>query len=301
MCARSVGLEPFTGGGQGQNNDQQERDCIFTCKLLCCKCSFCHRVAAKERHKSQLLSKLHRNKICERCFLCRSLEFCKSCHKCPNCCYNSTCRVKVTSVLGEVGSSGFESKGSHNTQRGLHPPLPVQTKFSQLTNCHTQLCQSTETVQPFGGTVSANEQKCSGTGSKPKLTGFLLGFFFGTQTQQPVETYPGPEHLEHLPKHRVVQNGDPRDIKNLPTARGVGHLHRLQGRILPYTNSQSVQEVHAFSHPESVLLVQSPTIWPVHSTYGVHSGGQRSQTDGFTERYKSPPVPRQLVSSIHRP
>ena len=40
-------------------------------------------VATKERRKSQLLSNVHRNKICERCFLCRSLEFCKSCHKCP--------------------------------------------------------------------------------------------------------------------------------------------------------------------------------------------------------------------------
>ena len=263
-----------------------------TCKLLCCKCSFCHRVATKERHKSQLLLQSHRNKICKRCFLCRSLEFCKSCHKCPNCCYKSTCRGKVTSVLGEVGSSGFESKSSHNTERGLHPPLPVETQSNQVTNCHKQLCQPTETVQPFGGTVSAYEQKCSGTGSKPKLTGFLQPAIFGTQTQQPVETYSGPEHLEHLPKHRVVQNGDPRDNKNLPTARGVGHLHRLQGRILPYTNSQSVQEVYAFSHPGSVLTVKSPTIWPVHSTYGVHSGGQRGKTDGFTERYKNPPVPR---------
>ena len=128
-----------------------------------------------------------------------------------------------------------------------------------------------------------DEQKCSGTGSKPKLPGFLQPAIFGTQTQQPVETYPGPEHLEHLPKHRVVQNGDPRDNKNLPAARGVGYLHRLQGRILPYTNSQSVQEVHAFSRPGSVLPVQSPTLWPVHSTHGVHSGGQRGQTDGLTE------------------
>ena len=299
MCARSVGLEPFTGGGQGQNNDQQERDCIFTCKLFCCRCSFCHRVAAKERHKSQLLSKLHRNKICERCFLCRSLEFCKSCHKCPSCCYNSTCRVKVTSVLGEVGALGLSSKVVTILREGY--TLHFQFRPNHVTNCHKQLCQSTETVQPFGGTVSADEQKCSGSGSKPKLTGFLQPAIFGTQTQPPVETYPGPEHLEHLPKHRVVQNGDPRDNKNLPTARGVGHLHRLQGRILPYTNSQSVREVHAFSHPGSALPVQSPTIWPVHSTYGVHSGGQRGQTDGFTERYKNPPVPRRLVGESHIP
>ena len=116
-----------------------------------------------------------------------------------------------------------------------------------------------------------------------------------------METYPGPEHLEHLPKHRVVQNGDPRDNKNLPTHRGVGHLHSLQGRILPHTNSQSVQEVHVFSHPGSVLPVQSPTLWSVHSTHGVHSGGQRGQTDGFTEWYKNPPVSKRLVGESHIP
>ena len=122
---------------------------------------------------------------------------------------------------------------------------------------------------------------------------------FGTQTQQLVETHPGPEHSEHLPKHRVVQNGDPRDNKNLPAGRGVGHVHRLQGRVLPHTNSQSVQEVHAFSHPGSVLPVQGPTLWSVHSTHGVHSGGQGDQTDGFTEGYKNPPVPRRLGGESH--
>ena len=35
---------------------------------MSCKCSFCFRVATKERRKSQLLSQVHRNKICERCF-----------------------------------------------------------------------------------------------------------------------------------------------------------------------------------------------------------------------------------------
>ena len=116
-----------------------------------------------------------------------------------------------------------------------------------------------------------------------------------------METYPGPEHIEHLRKHRVVQNGNPRDNKDLPSDRGVGHLHRLQGCILPHANPQSVQEVHAFSHPGSDLPVQSPTLWSVHSTYGVHSGGQRGQTDGLTEGYKNPPVTRRLVGESHMP
>ena len=46
-CARSE--KPFTSDSQGQRLDQQERDCKFTCKLLCCKCSFCFWVATKER------------------------------------------------------------------------------------------------------------------------------------------------------------------------------------------------------------------------------------------------------------
>ena len=229
------------------------------------------------------------------CFLCRSLEFCKYCHKCLNCCHKSTCRAKGYS------SSGFNSKSSHHTERGLHPSPPVQTQPNQVTNGHKLLCQSTKAVSPFGGTVSADKQKCSRTGSKPKRTGFLQLAIFYTQTQQLVENYPGPEHLEHLPKHRVVQNGDPRDNKDLPTARGAGHLHRLQGSILPYVNSQSVQEVHAFSHPGSVLPVQSPTLWSVHCIHGVYSGGQRGQTDGFKERYKNPPVPRRLVGESHIP
>ena len=99
-----------------------------------------------------------------------------------------------------MGSSGLESKGSHNTERGLHPPLLVQTQPNQVTNGTTQLCQPTKTVPHFGGTVSADKQKCSRTSTKPKLTGVLQPAIFGAQTQQPVETHPGPEHSEHLPK-----------------------------------------------------------------------------------------------------
>ena len=120
------------------------------------------------------------------------------------------------------------------------------TLLDKVTDCNKQLPQSNQTVLPCGGTVSADKQKCSRTGRKPKFTGFLQPAIFGTQTQQPVETHPGPEHLEHLFKHRVVQDLDPRDNRNLPTGRGVGHIHRFQRRILPHTNSQSVQEVHAF-------------------------------------------------------
>ena len=172
---------------------------------------------------------------------------------------------KTTAVLGEVGGSGFESKGGHNTERGLHPSLPVQTQPNQVTIGHKQLCQPTKTVPPFGSTVSADKQKCNRTGSKAKLTGFLQPAIFGTQTQQPMETYPGLEHIENLPKHRVVQNGDPRDNKDLPSDRGVGHLHRLQGRILPHTNSVSPKSTCVFTSRVSPTSSKPyPLVCPQH-------------------------------------
>ena len=74
--------------------------------------------------------------FCQMCFLCRSLEFCKSCQQCPTCCYRSSCRGKVTPVLGEMGCLGFESKSSHHTEGGLHSSLPVQTPLNKVTYCN---------------------------------------------------------------------------------------------------------------------------------------------------------------------
>ena len=179
--------------------------------------------------------------------------FCKSCHQCPTCCYRSSCRGEVKPVLGEMGSLGFESKSSHHTEGGLYSSIPVQTSLNKVSDCNKQLPQSNQAVLPCGGTASADKQKCSRTGGKPKLTGVLQPAIFGTQTQQPVETDSGLKHLEHLFEHRVVQDGDPRDNKNLPTVRGVGHIHRFQRRILPHTNSQSVQDLQGRSYQFKAL------------------------------------------------
>ena len=162
------------GGFEPTTRDRpEEQQSDFKCRLLCCKCSYCHRVATKERRKSQCMSIVHKNKICQKCFLCRSLEFYKSCHQCPTCCYRSSCRGQVTAVLGEMGNPGFKSKSSKHTEGGLHSPLPVQTPLDKVTDCNKQLPQSNQTVLPFRGTVSADKQECSRTGGKSKLTGVL--------------------------------------------------------------------------------------------------------------------------------
>ena len=57
-----------------------------------------------------------------------------------------SCRGKVTTVLGEMGDLGFNSRSSHHTVGGLHSPVPVQTSLDKVTDCDKQLPQSSQAV-----------------------------------------------------------------------------------------------------------------------------------------------------------
>ena len=64
-----------------------------------------------------------------------------------------------------------------------------------------------------------------------------------------------------------------------------------KGSLLPYTNTGTVQEISEISCPGSNIPVQSTAIWFVHSTQ-VHCSSKGGETDGHTQGYKDPPVPR---------
>ena len=85
------------------------------CKLACCSsCSFCKRAVTKEKRKT-LLSK-GRNKICARCFVCKSVSLCPKCQKCPSCCKRSPCGRPSAKVLAGLALPGFKSEGSPHPQ-----------------------------------------------------------------------------------------------------------------------------------------------------------------------------------------
>ena len=145
-----------------------------------------------------------------------------------------------------MGSSGGQSQSCNNPQGRLHPPLPVLAKFDQVTHHHKLLCKSPQEPLLDGGIASVFEPKFSATGSNSEISTFLQQSICSTQTQQPVETYPRPQHPEQFSKHRVIQNGDTRDKKYLSTGKGVGYLHRFQGGILPHTDSEPVLQYILF-------------------------------------------------------
>ena len=92
-----------------------------------------------------------------------------------------------------------------------------------------------------------------------------------------------------------------RDHHDHPPTRGVGYLNRFQGHLLPYTNTGTVQEISEMSVPGSDIPVQSTAFRSVHSTHGVHCSSKGVGTDGHTQWYKNPPVPRRLVGGSQIP
>ena len=98
-----------------------------------------------------------------------------------------------------------------------------------------------------------------------------------------------------------LKTGDPGNHQNVSPTRGVGYLNRFPGHLLPYTNTGTVQEISEISCPRSDIPIQSTALWSVHSTLGVHCDSKRGETDGHTQGYKNPPVPRRLVGESHIP
>ena len=116
-----------------------------------------------------------------------------------------------------------------------------------------------------------------------------------------METYTRSEQTEYFPQGREIQNGDTGNHQNIHPTRGVGYLNRFQGRLLPYSNKGTVQEIPKISCPGSDIPIQSSTFRSVRSTLGVDCGGKGSETDGHAQGYKNPPVPRRLVGESHIP
>ena len=248
---------------------------------------------------SSLLSVKEQIKICQRCFFCHSIVLCSICNKCPKCCLKSACRGQTSTLLENLAGSGCRSESNSNFERGLHPPLSDPTKPHKISHSRKLLCQSSQEQLPDGGITSAYRQKCSRACPQSNISGVFQPAFSDPQAQQPMETHLRSEQTKPLSQGGEIQNGNARNHQDVPPIRGVGHLNRFQGRLLPHPNTGTVQEIPQISCPGSDIPIQSTALWPVHSTLGVYDSSQRSKTDCYTQGY--PPVPRRLVGESQIP
>ena len=216
----------------------------------------------------------------------------------PLSCAKSVTSVKhATKILENLVESRGRPENSSNPKGRLHPPLPGPAKSYKVTNCRKLLWQSPQEQLPAGGITSAYRQKCSRAGQKSIISGVFQPTLFGPKAKQQVEANSGSEQTKSLSQGGEIQDGDTGNHQNIPPTRGVGYLSRFQRCLLPHTNTGTIKEIPKISCPGSDVPVQGITFWPVNSTHGVHCFGKGGQTDGHTQGYKNPPVPRRLAST----
>ena len=197
--------------------------------------------------------------------------------------------------------SGGQSQNSPDLKGRLHSPLPEQAPPVKAPYSHKPLCGPLQEQLPVGGFASAYFQKCSRTGAKPKISRVFQQTFPSAKTQQQMETHSRPKQTESFSQGGEIQDGNTGNHQNFPATRGMGHLNRLQRRLLPHTNTGTIQKISEISRPRSDIPIQGPALWSVHSTFGVHSGSQGSKANGHIQGYKDPPVPRRLVGESQVP
>ena len=233
--------------------------------------------------------------------MCHSIVLCESCNKYPKCCTESACRGQASKLLANLTGSRGRSENSSNPERGLHPSLSDPATSYKVSDGHKPLCRSPQEQLPVGGIASAYRQECNRIGPQSNISRVFQPTFSGAQAQQQVEAYTGPKQTQSFPQGGKIQNGDTGNHQNIPPARGVGNLSRLQGCLLPHTNTGSIQEISQISCPGPDIPVQGVTLWPVHSAHGVHCISKGGEIDGHTHGYKNPPVPRRLVGESQIP
>ena len=233
--------------------------------------------------------------------MCHSIVLCQFCFKCTKCCPHSACRGQTAKILADLAGPGCRSESGSNPARGLHPPLPDPTKTHKNSYSHKLLCQSSQEQLPVSGIASAFRQKCCRTGFQSDLVGVLQPTLFSPQTQQQMETDIRPQPSEPISQSREIQDGNTGNHQDLPPTGGMGYIGGLQGCLFPYTDTGAVQKIPQISDPGPDLPVQSSTFWFVHSPHGVHCSNKGGQTNGHTQGYKNPPVPRRLVGKSQIP
>ena len=281
-------------GSQSSVSNQQSdfsKDCKFAC---CSSCSFCKRAVAKEKRKP--LSCQNRNKICEQCFVCKSMSFCPKCHKCTLCCQRSTCGRLSATVLAGLALPGFKSKGSLHPQGRVSTTLQGETTSSKI-SCNSPWFISSFKKQKAERSLTVSRSK---TGYRKSVSSVISGLLQpvvpGSKTQQKMEAHSRPKSTEPVPCSGNVQDGNSGDHQTLPATGGVGHFAGFQRRLFSHPHKPQVAKISQVPLKRSDLSVHSTSLWPVDGSVGVHKGGQRGKTHGSIEGYSDPPIPRRLVT-----
>ena len=230
--------------------------------------------------------------------MCHSIVMCKTCNKCQKCCLKSACRGEISKLLVNLAESGCRSESSSNPERGLHHPLSDPAKTPKVSNHHKLLCQSPQEPLPAGGITSAYRQELV---DNQRSLGFFNRLFLVPKPNSKRRSILVLSKLNLFLKAEKFKKETPETIRiSLQQGEWVTSI-TFKNAYLHIPIQEQSRKYLRFQVQGLDIPVQGTAIQFVHSTHGVYCNSKRGETDGHTQGYKNPPVPRRLVGESQIP
>ena len=222
-------------------------------------------------------------KICEKSFLCHSIVLCKTCNKCQKCCLKSTCRGKTSKLLANVAGPGCRSEVVQILKEGYAVPFqtrPNLARFPTVISCYVNPHKNLYLSEALHQLIDKNAKLVQNN----KSLGVFNRLFLVPKPNNKWRPILDLSKLNLFLKAEKFKKETPETIRT----------SLQQGEWVT-----SIDFKDAYFH----IPIQSRKYlrFHVHSTHGVHCGSKGGETDGHTQGYKTPPVPRRLVGESQIP
>ena len=221
-------------------------------------------------------------KICEKCFLCHSIVLCLTCRNVKNAALNLPVGARLQNFWTVWSQMGAGPKVVQILKQGYTLPFQNRPKLSRVPT----VVSSYANLHRNSYLLEALQQLSDKNAVERVHNQTSLGFF------NRLFLVPKPNNkwrpILDLSKLNLFLKTEKFRMETPETIRT--SLQRGE-----WVTSGTIQEISQVSCPRSDIPIQGSSLWPVHSSHGVHSGSQGGEVDGRSQGYKNPPVPRRLV------
>ena len=238
-------------------------------------------------------------KVCEKCFCVTQLSCVQPVTNAKNAAQNLPVGARLQNFWQTWLDLGASPKVVQILKEGYTLPFRIRPRLTRsptVISCYVNPHRNSYLLEPLHQLIAKNAVELV---RHQTSLGFFNRLFLVPKPNNKWRPILDLSKLNLFLKTEKFKMETPETIRT-SLQQGV-YLNRLQGRLLPYPYTGTVQEISEISCPRLDIPVQGTALWSVHSTLGVHCNSKRGETDGHTQGYKDPPVPRRLVGESHIP
>ena len=230
--------------------------------------------------------------------MCHSIVLCSTCNKCQKCCLKSACRGQTSKLLANLAGSRGRSENSSNLERGLHPSLSDPAKSYKVSDCYVNPHRNSYLLEALHQLIDKNAVELV---HNQTSLGFFNRLFLVPKPNNKWRPILDLSKVNLFLKVEKFKMETPETIRtSLQQGEWVTSVDFKDAYFHIPIQEQSRKYLR-FHVQGPDLPIQGIAFWPVHSTHGVHCVSKGGETDGHTQGYKNPPVPRRLVGESQIP